>query len=68
MTNKMLQAVLTDDDLKKLDRDLRFHPATNENPKVLTKSQVEGFNKDGYVAPLDVYSLEEIAIRSARLI
>jgi ectoine hydroxylase-related dioxygenase (phytanoyl-CoA dioxygenase family) len=64
MTNKMLQAVLTDDDLKKLDRDLRFHPATNENPKVLTKSQVEGFNKDGYVAPLDVYSTSEItAIR-----
>lgn len=60
----MLQAVLTDDDLKKLDRDLRFHPATNENPKVLTKSQVEGFNKDGYVAPLDVYSTSEItAIR-----
>lgn len=60
----MLQAVLTDDDLKKLDRDLRFHPATNENPKVLTKSQVEGFNKDGYVAPLDVYSPSEItAIR-----
>jgi len=64
MTNKMLQAVLTDDDLKKLDRDLRFHPATNDNPKVLTKSQVEGFNKDGYVAPLDVYSTSEItAIR-----
>lgn len=64
MTNKMLQAVLTDEDLKKLDRDLRFHPATNENPKVLTKSQVEGFNKDGYVAPLDVYSTSEItAIR-----
>jgi non-heme Fe2+,alpha-ketoglutarate-dependent halogenase len=64
MTNKMLQAVLTDDDLKKLDRDLRFHPATNENPKVLTKSQVDGFNKDGYVAPLDVYSSSEItAIR-----
>jgi hypothetical protein len=64
MTNKMLQAVLTDDDLKKLDRDLRFHPATNENPKVLTKAQVEGFNKDGYVAPLNIYSTSEItAIR-----
>lgn len=48
------------DDLQKIGRDLRFHPSTTTDPKVLTRQQVEGFNTDGYVRPLSIYTPEEI--------
>ena len=48
------------DDLQKIGRDLRFHPSTTTAPKVLTREQVEGFNVDGYVRPLPIYTPEEI--------
>ena len=48
------------DDLQKIGRDLRFHPSTTTHPKVLTREQVEGFNVDGYVRPLPIYTPEEI--------
>lgn len=48
------------DDLQKIGRDLRFHPSTTTHPKVLTREQVEGFNVDGYVRPLSIYTPEEI--------
>ena len=48
------------DDLQKIGRDLRFHPSTTTHPNVLTREQVEGFNVDGYVRPLPIYTPEEI--------
>lgn len=48
------------DDLQKIGRDLLFHPSTTTHPKVLTREQVEGFNVDGYVRPLPIYTPEEI--------
>ncbi len=48
------------DDLQKIGRDLRFHPSATTDPKVLTRQQVEGFNLDGYVRPLSIFTLEEI--------
>lgn len=48
------------DDLGKIGRDLRFHPSTTTYPKVLTRQQVEGFNLDGYVRPLPIYTPAEI--------
>ena len=48
------------DDLQKIGRDLRFHPSTTTHPNVLTREQVEGFNVDGYVRPLSIYTPEEI--------
>jgi hypothetical protein len=47
--------------LDAMDRDLRFHPAKNPRPRVLTAEQIEAFNRDGYLAPLPVYSTDEIA-------
>ncbi|MFO1091940.1 MAG: phytanoyl-CoA dioxygenase family protein [Planctomycetaceae bacterium] len=44
-----------------LPRDLRFYPSTVTAPRVLTPQQVEGFNRDGYIRPLRVFSQEEIA-------
>ena len=43
------------EELSKVDRDLRFHPSTVTNPQVLTREQVEGFNRDGYVRRVRVF-------------
>jgi non-haem Fe2+, alpha-ketoglutarate-dependent halogenase len=54
----------TEEDLKKIDRDLRFHPVVNALPKRLSVAQIQHFNGQGYVAPIDIFSGSEIqAIR-----
>ncbi len=53
--------VPTEDELRSIDRDLRFHAVKNSEPAALTMEQVEQFNRDGYVAPLNVYSEQEIS-------
>lgn len=58
---KTFQAVPNADELARLGRDLRFHPSKTESPKVLTREQVESFNRDGFLRPFRVYSDEEIA-------
>jgi len=40
-------------------RDLRFHPSTTANPKVLTPQQIEAYNRNGYLKGLRVFSAEE---------
>jgi hypothetical protein len=53
------------DQLARLERDLRFHPCTNPNPRVLSREQLETFNRDGYLRPVRIFSEPEIAgIRS----
>lgn len=47
-------------DLESIPRDLKFYPSTVSDPRVLTREQVEGYNRDGYVAPLRIFSPEEI--------
>lgn len=54
------KAVPDQNDLAALPRDLRFHPATNELPRVLSREQIDRFNRDGYIAGLTAYSLAEI--------
>lgn len=43
-----------------IERDLRFHPSTVKNPKVLTLQQIEAYNRDGYLKGLRVFSEVEI--------
>lgn len=63
--SKQFNIVPTADELAAIGRDLRFHPAITAEPQVLTAAQVAHYNLLGYVAPLDVYSADEIAaIRS----
>ena len=53
------------EDLQKIGRDLRFHPSTTTDPQVFSLAQIEGFNRDGYVRPLSIFSPSEItAIRT----
>jgi chlorinating enzyme len=49
------------DELKKIERDLRFHPSTVENPKLLTPAQIEAFNRDGYLKGLRIFTEAEMA-------
>jgi hypothetical protein len=44
-----------------IPRDLRFYPSPVTSPRVLTPAQVAGFNRDGYIRPLRLFSMEEIA-------
>ena len=48
-----------------LARDLRFFPVQNDAPTALTPTQIEQFNARGYIAPLDVYSPEEMNVHRA---
>lgn len=53
------QSVPTQEDLASMARDLRFHPAVNPSPKVLTPSQIERFNRDGYLKPFRIFDHAE---------
>jgi non-haem Fe2+, alpha-ketoglutarate-dependent halogenase len=62
---KTFSVVPTEDELRSLNRDLRFYAVENASPKVLTNAQIDHFNARGFVAPLEVYNSEEIlAIRN----
>ncbi len=62
MTNSTPQFKMIPDqnELESLDRDLSFYPSQTKNPEVLSVSQIESFNKDGYIHPIDIFSTEEI--------
>ena len=49
------------EELGKLERDLRFHPATTKRPAALTPEQISAFNRDGYLAGIRIFDEEEIA-------
>lgn len=63
--NKQFSIVPTEAELAAIGRDLRFHPTENASTTVLSPAQVEHYNRRGYVAPMDIYSSDEIgAIRA----
>ncbi|MFN9719678.1 MAG: phytanoyl-CoA dioxygenase family protein [Planctomycetota bacterium] len=58
------KVIPSDSELETLRRNLTFHPADPAHARHLTRQQVELYNKDGYVRPLDIYTSTEItAIR-----
>jgi non-haem Fe2+, alpha-ketoglutarate-dependent halogenase len=58
------QAIPGQDELHQVERDLSFHPSTNTSPKVLTREQIERFNRDGYLLPLRIF--DDVEIRALR--
>ncbi|MCY3661646.1 MAG: phytanoyl-CoA dioxygenase family protein [bacterium] len=44
-----------------LQRDLRFVPLGVDDPQVLTAEQIDRYNADGFLFPIDIFSAEEIA-------
>ena len=55
------KAVPTQDDLAAMTRDLRFHPAVNPHPVSLTVTQIEKFNREGYLKPIRIFNQTEAA-------
>lgn len=49
------------DQLRSMDRDLRFHPSTTRDPAALTRPQIESFNRDGYIKGLRIFDDGEMA-------
>ncbi|HAV64139.1 MAG TPA: phytanoyl-CoA dioxygenase family protein [Verrucomicrobiales bacterium] len=47
-------------ELGRQTRDLNFHPSTVTEPETLTRGQVEGFNRDGFVRPVPIFAETEI--------
>src|SRR4051794_35433592 len=43
------------DDIQQMNRDLRFHPVTNDNPRVLSPEQIAQFNRDGYLKGIRIF-------------
>ena len=59
-TTPTFKTIPDNEELAKIERDLRFHPSTVTSPRVLTSAQVEGYNRDGFVAPVPIFSSAEI--------
>ena len=53
------------DELDRIERDLRFHPATNDAPKSLSREQIAHFNRHGYIKGIRVFGDAEIAVMRA---
>ena len=53
--------VLEHDALSRLERDLRFHPVRTEHPRKLDQSQIDRFNRDGYLRPFTAFAATGIA-------
>jgi non-haem Fe2+, alpha-ketoglutarate-dependent halogenase len=43
------------DEIRQIDRDLRFHPVENEHPHTLSFAQLEQFNRDGYLKGIRIF-------------
>lgn len=48
-------------ELDQLQRDLNFHPSTVENPRVLSRWQIEAFNRHGFLSPIRIFDEAEMA-------
>jgi non-heme Fe2+,alpha-ketoglutarate-dependent halogenase len=51
----------TTEELGKVEREFRFHPANEESPGALTRDQVTAFNRDGYLKGIRIFSEAEMA-------
>ena len=52
-----------DEDVSKLERELRFFPVVNEHPRRLTEEQIRFYNENGYLTGLK--ALDEAGLRPA---
>src|SRR5215813_6371012 len=50
-------------ELDRVERDLRFHPLGVERPATLTRAQIAAFNRDGFLKGIRVFDGEEISER-----
>jgi non-haem Fe2+, alpha-ketoglutarate-dependent halogenase len=48
-------------ELSQVERNLRFHPSTVTEPRILSREQVEAYNREGFLKGLRVFSTDEMA-------
>jgi non-heme Fe2+,alpha-ketoglutarate-dependent halogenase len=48
-------------ELDQVPRDLRFHPCTNQNPRLLSRAEIERFNREGFLKGFRVFHPDEVA-------
>lgn len=50
----------TRESIATVERDIRFFPTVNDSPHLLTSRDLQDWNRDGYLGPLEVYDETEI--------
>jgi hypothetical protein len=60
-TNADFKMIPGQEELDRIERDLRFHPATNDMPQVISREQIARFNRDGYIKGIRIFNDAEIA-------
>ena len=58
---KEFKTVPEHEQIAAMSRDLQFHPSTVTEPQLLTKAQIDAYNRDGYVKGLQVFTTAEMA-------
>ncbi len=58
--NQSPRFIPTADELQRLHRELRFHPAGVKNPEALSAAQIGEFNRCGYLKRIRIFSAPEI--------
>lgn len=58
---KTFQTIPNIQQVTDVPRDLKFHPSTVAQPKVLTQEQIVAYNRDGYLKGFRIFSPAEIA-------
>ena len=62
MTQPPLFKIIPDNnELDRIERDLRFHTLGVENPSTLTREQIAAFNRDGFLKGIHIFNQDEIA-------
>jgi Phytanoyl-CoA dioxygenase (PhyH) len=60
MSNETEFKIIPDQgELTQMERDLRFYPCMNTQPQVLTRGQIEQFNRDGYIKGIPIFDEAE---------
>jgi len=52
--------VPTQHELDEIDRELGFFPVSNDSPTTLSSTQIQSYNRSGYLKPFQIYSAAEI--------
>ena len=61
MNTKPFATIPDNAKVNEVDRDLTFHPSEVTHPRVLDRSQIDHFNRDGFVKGIAVFDDAEIA-------
>ena len=54
------QIIPDGNDIDRLERELRFHPASTTSPAVFSPEQIEAFNREGFLKSIRIFSAAEI--------